>query len=244
MCNPTIKPYPIYLTNLADRHCIVIGGGHEAEGKVRGLLDVEATITVIHPTLTDTLRDWAANGRFTWLQRDYQTGDLKNAFLVIAERADPAQNAAIWEEATAEKALVNVMDDVEHCNFVAGSVIRRGKLVLSISTSGAAPAFSVRLRQRFEQEFGDVYELFLDWMMALRPVMKETYPGFGGRKRRWYELVDGELLALLENGRFAEARNLVAEVTGLSSLPEIIEQTAAISDVEETKTADLTPSLP
>lgn len=210
-----MKPYPIFLNNLTDRHCIMIGGGHEAEYKVAGLLECEATLTVIAPTLTPKLQEQAAEGRFTWLQRSYQTGDLHGAFLVIAERSDPETNAKIWQEGTAERALVNVMDDIPHCNFVAGSVVRQGKLVTSISTSGAAPVLAVRLRQQFEAQFGPEYALFLEWMQALRPEIAREIPDFQERRRRWYELVDSDILQLLRDGRLDEAYQIVAGITGV-----------------------------
>ena len=209
-----MKPYPIYLIGLENRHCVVIGGGHEAEGKVRGLLDCQATVTVISPTLNEQLRTWAEEGRFTWLEREYRRGDLHGAFLVIAERALSTRNSAIFEEAEEEKALVNVMDDVEHCNFVAGSVVRQGKLVFSISTSGAAPALSVRLRQRMEQEFGPEYAQFLNWMQALREPMARTYPSFAERRERWYRLVDSDILLLLRDGLTEAAYGRVGSIVG------------------------------
>jgi len=210
-----MKPYPIFLNNLAERHCIVIGGGHEGEFKVKGLLDCDATVTVISPTLTDQLHAWADEGRFTWLDRAYQPGDLRGAFLIIAERADPETNAQVWAEGEAEGALVNVMDDVEHCNFVAGSVVRQGPLTISISTSGAAPALSVRMRERMEQEFGPEYGLFLEWMHELRAPMAARYPDFQERRAHWYELVDSDVLQLLRDGQHEWARQRVAEIVGI-----------------------------
>ena len=219
-----MKPYPIFLIGLENRHCIVIGGGHEAEYKVKGLLDCEAIVTVIHPTLTPQLATWAEDGRFTWLQRLYQRGDLRGAFLVIAERAEPETNAHIWVEAEAEGVLVNVMDDVDHCNFVAGSVVRQGQLTVSISTSGAAPALSVRLRQRMEEEFGPEYALFLEWMKTLRGPMSQQYTNFKERRGRWYALVDSDVLALLRAGRLEAARDCVQQISGISPLPEAFRQ--------------------
>jgi siroheme synthase-like protein len=210
-----MKPYPIFLIGLAERHCIVIGGGHEGEGKVKGLLECDATVTVISPTLTEQLQAWADAGRFTWLARAYQPGDLRNAFLVIAERSDPETNTAIWEEAEAEGALVNVMDDVEHCSFVAGSVVRQGPLTISISTSGAAPTLAVRMRQRMEQELGPEYGLFLEWMRDLRSPMAERYPDFHERRAHWYALVDSDILDLLRAGERERARQRVAEIAGI-----------------------------
>lgn len=224
-----MKPYPIFLVGLENYHCVVIGGTHEGEGKVRGLLDCNATVTVIAPTLTEQLQEWADEGLFVWLERPYQKGDLRGAFLVIAERDNPETNAAIYAEAEEEGILVNVMDDVDHCNFVAGSVIRQGKLVVSISTSGAAPALAVRTRQRLQEEFGPEYGIFLDWMAAMRPPMFETYPKFGDRKTLWYEMVDSDILALIKAGEFAKARQQIFDIAGENvgqALPEPKKETS------------------
>ena len=73
---------------------------------------------------------------------------------MIAAETDPTVAARIWEEAESEGILVNVLDDADHCSFVAGSVVRQGPLTLAISTSGCAPALAVRLRQRVGEAGG------------------------------------------------------------------------------------------
>jgi precorrin-2 dehydrogenase / sirohydrochlorin ferrochelatase len=214
-----MKPYPLFLIGLANRHCIVIGGGHEAEQKVKGLLDCAATITVISPRLTEQLQVWADEGQFTWLNRPYQPGDLRGSFLVIAERSDATTNEAIWQEAESEKALVNVMDDVDHCNFVAGSVVRQGPLTISISTSGATPALAVRLREQMQAAYGPEYALFLEWMQAMRQPMAAHHPDFAERRRRWYEVVDSDVIELIRIGRYEQAQQRLSEITQIQPLP-------------------------
>jgi siroheme synthase-like protein len=212
--NGTLKPYPVFLVGLENRSCIVAGGGHEAEYKVKGLLDCQATLTVISPTLTPQLEEWAEEGRFSWLNRAYQPGDLRGAFLVIAERSDPQRNAQIFEEAEAENALVNLIDDIPHCNFIAGSVVRQGDLAITISTSGSAPALAVRLRQRFEKEFGPEYGDFLKLLAGLRQPMSALIPDFQERRRRWYQLVDSDILELLGEGEKDRAWQRLVEILG------------------------------
>lgn len=206
--------YPIFLNNLTDRRCVVVGGGPEAERKVEGLLDGEALVTVISPDLSDRLRQWAEANRLAWIPRTYQRGDLAGAFLVIVSERDPDATEPIWQEAQAEKALINAMDDVPHCTFVAGSVVRRGPLVISISTSGCAPALSVRLRQRLEQLLEPEYDLFLELMGALRAPMADRFPDFEERRRRWYALVDSDILALLKEGDLEAAYQRIEDIMG------------------------------
>ncbi|MEM8863398.1 MAG: bifunctional precorrin-2 dehydrogenase/sirohydrochlorin ferrochelatase [Chloroflexota bacterium] len=217
-----MKPYPIFLVGLEHKRCVVIGGSHEAEFKVKGLLACDANLTVITPHLTDELQSLADKGSFMWIAREYRPGDLKGAFFVLSERFTPIEDCRIWAEGLKENCLVNVMDDIPRCNFVAGSVIRQGPLTISISTSGAAPAFSVRLRQKLEAEFGAEYKTYLDWLQSIRPHMKDTHPQFLERKKRWYEVVDSDILELIRENRLEEARDRLQFITQIEELPETI----------------------
>jgi precorrin-2 dehydrogenase / sirohydrochlorin ferrochelatase len=210
-----LKGFPVFLIGLEKRRCVVIGGTHEGERKVSQLLDADADVTLIANTITDPLRALVAQKRIRWVARDYQPGDLKDAFLVIAEKGDATTNALIYEEATVNSALVNVMDDVDHCNFVAGSVMQRGPLTIAISTNGCAPALAVRLRERFESQIGDEYGMFLELVRDLREPLAARYPNFGERRAVWYRLVDGGVIDLLREGDCREAVQRISEITGL-----------------------------
>jgi precorrin-2 dehydrogenase/sirohydrochlorin ferrochelatase len=201
-----MEVYPVFLTGLATRRCIVIGGGPEAERKVRGLLDGAAAVTVIGAEVTERLQAWAEAGVIARIPRDYEPGDLQGAFLVIATGYDPQTNRQIWREAEAIGALLNVADDAAHSSFIAGAVLRQGPLTLAISTSGCAPAFAVRLRERFERQFGPEYAAFLELMRELRHPLAARYPDFQERRARWYALIDSDLLELLRDGKTALAR--------------------------------------
>jgi precorrin-2 dehydrogenase/sirohydrochlorin ferrochelatase len=209
-----MKGYPLFLVGLEKRRCVVVGGGSEAERKVEGLLECDAATTVIAQDATERIRRLAADRRLTWIEREYRSGDLKSAFLVIAERANDATNTRIWNDARSAGALVNVMDDVEHCDFIAGSVIRRGPLTVAISTGGCAPALAVRLRERLQKELGPEYATFLEMMRSLREPMMRRYPDFDQRRTRWYELVDSDIIEHLRAGRTEQARGLLERSIG------------------------------
>ena len=226
-----MKPYPIFLVGLDKKRCIVIGGSHEAEFKVKQLLECDANLTVIAPTLTDELAFLAAENRFIWIKRNYRPGDLRGAFFVLAERFTPVEDCRIWAEGLRENCLVNVMDDIPRCNYVAGSIIRQGPLTIAISTSGAAPAFSVRLRQRMQQEFGPEYKTYLEWLQSIRPAMKATHPQFTERKKHWYELVDSDVLALIRSGELEAARDKLQAITQIEELPFETEDAVELFDL-------------
>lgn len=207
--------YPIFLTDLQSRRCVVIGGDAEAERKVEGLLVANAAVTVINETLTDNLTLWAGEARIAWLPRAFEPGDLRGAWLAIATTRDAALAARLQREAETHGVLLNVADDVSHSNFVAGSVMRRGPLAIAVSTSGCSPALAARIRRQLEQTFGPEYADFLDLLGDLRQPVAARHPDFEARKALWAQLLDSDVLDLLRQGQPDQARRLATRLARL-----------------------------
>lgn len=206
--------YPILL-DLKGRLAVVVGGGQIAEGKIKSLLEAGACVTVVAPELTPTVREWVDAGQVTHHAREYQLGDLTGAFIVICATDDRAVNERVWAEGTANNQLVNVVDDVPHCNFIAPSIMRRGDLTITVSTNGKAPTLAVRIRERLERLIGDEYAQFLQLAGTLRAPLAKLYPSFEHRKALWYRLVDSDVLDLLRAGDEAAARERIQEIMGV-----------------------------
>jgi precorrin-2 dehydrogenase/sirohydrochlorin ferrochelatase len=210
--------YPVYI-QLREQPCVVIGGGKIAEGKVEGLLAVQAKVTVISPNLTLRLHDLAKEQQITYIARTYQPGDLTGAFMVICATDQADINHQVWQEASANQQLVNVVDDTPRCNFIAPSILRKGDLTIAISTSGKAPALAVRLKERLQRELGPEYERFLELAGKLREPLAQHIPDFETRKALWYELVDSEILDILARGDESSAREIISRVVGFHFEP-------------------------
>lgn len=200
-----MKTYPVFLVKLERSHCIVVGGGQVAARKVTALRRASAQVTVISPVLCEPLEELAVQGRIEVVDRDYRQGDLEGAFLVVAATDDPDVNRQVWEEAKARNLLVNVVDDPEHCNFIAPSVVRRGPLSLAISTSGQCPAFSRHLRRRLEREFGPAHARYVELLGNLRGRVVDTFT-MTERRDFWQKIFESNVLSLLVSGDDDEAR--------------------------------------
>ena len=210
--------YPVYI-EMRGQPCVVIGGGKIAEGKVEGLLAARANVTVISPDLTVHLRELVEEKKITYLARTYQPGDLTGAFMVICATDQAEINHQVWQEASANRQLVNVVDDTPRCNFIAPSILRKGDLTIAISTSGKAPVLAVRLKERLQRELGPEYERFLELAGELREPLARHIPDFETRKALWYELVDSEILDVLARGDEPAARVMISRVVGFEFEP-------------------------
>ena len=200
--------YPVAL-ELSGRRCVVAGGGPEAEGKARALLEAEGDVVVIAARITPGLADMLRRGELAHIARPYRRGDLAGAFLVIAADPDRATRAAVFAEAEAERVLCNAVDDVEHCHFAVPSIVRRGELLLAISTGGRAPALAKRLRRRLSAELGWEWEALVDVLGEVRAVTLPDRPAdFTTWATSWRAVLDREqeLLDLLRDGRIDEVK--------------------------------------
>src|SRR5437667_285238 len=90
--------YPVTL-GLERRSCLVVGGGVTAEGKVTGLLEAGARVTVISPRLSRGLAALAGDGHFRWQPREFMAGDTEGFLLVMVATGDGAVNRAVADEA-------------------------------------------------------------------------------------------------------------------------------------------------
>ena len=212
--------YPIFV-NLKDQPCTVIGGGKIAEGKVEGLLDAGATITVISPALTPALQNLADEKQFTYIERIYQNGDLDGAFMVICATDQNDINHRVWLDASENHQLVNVVDDTPRCNFIAPAILRKGDLSIAISTGGKAPAMAVRLKEFLDRNIGPEYARFLELAGQLRSPLAKHIPDFETRKALWYQILDAGVLDLLSQGNESEAMDLISNTVGFPFQPAI-----------------------
>lgn len=162
--------FPINV-DIKNRPCIVIGGGPVALRKARGLLACGGSVTLISPEVVPEIQTLADAGALTLIKRGYKAGDLKNGFLVIAATDDEKVQEAVHAEASAENILLNVADVPKWCNFILPATVRRGDLAISISTHGRSPVLAKRLRQELDRQFGPEYDLLLQIMGNLRPIV-------------------------------------------------------------------------
>ncbi|MFC5818410.1 uroporphyrinogen-III C-methyltransferase [Nonomuraea harbinensis] len=103
-------PYLLGL-RLSGRRVLVVGGGRVAQRRVPALLDADAEVTVVSPSVTPALDDLIAAGRVTWHARHYQVGDCDGAWLVQACTDDRPVNTAVAAEAEAKRIWCVRADD-------------------------------------------------------------------------------------------------------------------------------------
>jgi siroheme synthase-like protein len=180
---------PIFL-KLRGRRVLVVGGGNVAESKIESLLQSDAQVLVIAPEVNEKVAEWVHAGRLIWWEKTFDPADLDGIFLVIAATNVPEVNHLVYRLAEERSILCNAVDDPEHCHFYYGAVVRRGPLQIAISTDGLSPALAQRLRRELEQQFGPEYEAWVEYLGAMRDLIRTSTPDEQSRKEQLHKLVE------------------------------------------------------
>ena len=135
-----------FFTDISDKTFLIIGGGNVAADKI--------------------LRTEIEGVRV--IRKEYDSGDLALGDYVVAAVGVRDIDRQIAQDCRAAGIPVNVVDDIEYCDFIFPSIVKRGKLTVAISTSGSSPLYARMLRQQLEEMLPENVEQVLDEMQELR----------------------------------------------------------------------------
>ena len=208
-----MKYYPIFL-DVKHRRCLVVGGGSVGARKVMTLLDCGASVTVVSPRISEKLAALAKNDSLIVEKRPFKFSDLKDKFLVIGATDNQELNQQIHAESERLDILCNIADQPEACNFILPSIVKKGDLVIAISTSGKSPAFAKKLRKDFEKLLGNEYATFLELMGTIRKKLLAEEHKPEAHKPLFEELINRGLIEMIKDRRKKDINLLLSEILG------------------------------
>jgi precorrin-2 dehydrogenase len=164
--------FPIML-DLSIVPVVLVGNGAQALRRL-ALLDEDRArfVTVCAPAVSDALAEAAG----TRLRRRWPTpAEIASAkLLLIADGAEPGAVADMVAVARAAGTLVNVEDRPELCDFHSPATVRRGELLVTVSTGGQSPALARRLGRFLAEVFGPEWQARLEELAMLRAQWREA----------------------------------------------------------------------
>jgi len=143
-----------------------------AERKITTLQRTGADVVVVAPRVTASIRRRAALGRIRWTRAAYRPFHLAGARFVVAATGESAVNRRIARAAGRIGAFVAVVDDPALCTLVMPAVLRRGDLLVAVSTGGRSPGLARMLRDDLARGLGPGHDALLRTVGAIRDALR------------------------------------------------------------------------
>ncbi|MDI6888586.1 MAG: bifunctional precorrin-2 dehydrogenase/sirohydrochlorin ferrochelatase [Methanocellales archaeon] len=182
------------IVDIEDKKIVIFGGGSVGERKVE--LFKDADVLVVSKTFTPGLRRLADEGFVKLLTCDLNKVDIEllidGAFLVIPATDDPGLNAKIVGHAKKHNVLTNPVGGAG--DIIIPSVIKRGDIVIGISTLGKSPAMSKFLRKKLEQVIPKKYADMVRLQAEIREILKVRIPDQKAREKVLWEILNDNII--------------------------------------------------
>jgi siroheme synthase-like protein len=195
--------YPVGLV-LRGRPVLVVGGGRVAVSKVAELVRAGAEVTVVAPEIDPELR---ADDRLRCEVRPYRAGEAAGYRFVVTATDRREVNQAVYDDGEAAGVWVNAADDPARCSAVLPSRVRRGSLLVTVSTEGRSPALAAWLREWLEGQLGPEHEVLLDLLAEERDRIRAE--GRSTEGLDWRGALESGMLDEIRAGRIHTAKELL-----------------------------------
>lgn len=214
-----MKYFPIFF-DLNDKPCLVVGGGDVAARKASLLFRAGARVTVVSPTLCESLQGRLASGEIIHQARVFEDADLNNRTLIVAATDDEAVNRRVSELCRERCLPVNVVDQPELCSFIVPSIIDRSPVQIAVSTGGSSPVLARLLRARLETMIPAAYGSLAKLMAEFRDKVKQRFSDEGKRRRFWEHVAQGPIAEQIFAGKEEAAREAMCKAVEAAAVSQ------------------------
>ena len=134
---------------------------------------------------------------------------------MITATGDPEVDGAVFRDAEAAGMWVNSADDPAHCTFTLPARVRRGPLLVTVSTEGRSPAVARGCAAGSRRSSGPSTRRCSRSSPTEREAIRSE--GRSTEGLDWQRALDSGMLDLIRQGRTDEAKELLRRCLSSSS---------------------------
>lgn len=213
------------LIDVRNQDILVVGEGHLAARKVRAVLRAGAKVSFVGDADADGLAELLTGADCRHMAGSFSPDQLRGMRLVFAATADMELAKAVSRAAREASIPVNVADKTALCSFIMPATVKRGPIVVAVSSGGDAPILTRTLRGRLETTLPASLGTLAEFVSDRRGQVMERLSDFDSRRRFWDRFMDGPIPEQIETGDTAGAERLfgiiLREAESSESTPSI-----------------------
>ncbi|WP_250673849.1 bifunctional precorrin-2 dehydrogenase/sirohydrochlorin ferrochelatase [Paraclostridium ghonii] len=179
--------YPIMI-NLDGKEITVIGGGKIAYRKVKNFVDFGYKVRVISLGFIEKFKD--IEDSIELIKDKYKEEYIENSFIVVAATNNRDINKSIGMYCNQKNKLVNIVDDPMLSSYIVPSTVKRGDLIIGVSTCGKSPSLAAKIKKDLEKTYDDSYEEYIELLGTIRNKILEKYDNPYKKKQLLNEIIN------------------------------------------------------
>lgn len=170
------------LIDITSKNVLIFGGGPVGERKAELFSEADANVKVLGINFTERLKDMAgeerSDGNIELVEGDINLEEaeiqIQNADLAVIATDDEGLNDELEDIAMRREVLVNRADKLS-TQVMIPSVVKRGDIIISISTGGKSPAMCKFLGLKIGDWIDDSYAEMVRLQDEIRGRLKKRW---------------------------------------------------------------------
>ena len=207
--------------NLENKKIIVIGGGSEAEKRIKSLLNEKCEITIISDSINEAISKLVKTKKIILKKQKIENikfiSELKPS-LIITTTDDKKINQKIINYAKKKKIIAYSSDNPEDSDFSNAAIIDFEKMIqIAIFTGGQSPVMSKKIKSKAENVLKKVISkediIQIKIQKISRKLAKEIIPTQLERKECLKSIMnDNHIDQLIKDGQIKKAEKRAIEI--------------------------------
>ena len=207
--------------NLEGKKIIIIGGGNEAEKRIKSILNEKCEILVISDSINEQISNWVKTKKIKLKKQKIENlkfiSELKPD-IIITTTNDKKINQKIITYAKKKKIIVYSSDNPDESDFSNASIIDFEKTIqIAIFTGGRSPAMSKKIKSKSEKALKkvilkeDIAQIKIQKIS--RTLAKEIIPTQFERKQCLNNIMnDNQIDQLIKDNQVKKAEKRAIEI--------------------------------
>lgn len=183
--------------NLTGKKVVIAGGGRIAARKAKVLDEELANIHFIAPDFSEEVSRLSIERGYHLVQRKAVATDFLEAFLVILATNDRQSNQDLAASLPSHQ-LVCVVDESGEGNVSFPATVRRGHLQVAVTSNGASPKLTRKLKKELEVQFDDSWTEYTEFLNQCRRRIKLLPISNHEKSELLWELLDSRYFEDIE----------------------------------------------
>ncbi|MDQ0558096.1 precorrin-2 dehydrogenase/sirohydrochlorin ferrochelatase family protein [Paraclostridium ghonii] len=176
------------MVKLDCKEITIIGGGKIAYRKAKNFIDFGYMVKVISLDFNKKFKD--IESKIELIRDEYKEEYIENSFIVVAATNNRDINKSIGMYCNQKNKLVNIVDDPTLSSYIVPSTVKRGDLIIGVSTCGKSPSLAAKIKRDLEKTYDDSYEEYIELLGTIRNKILEKYDDPYKKKQLLNEIIN------------------------------------------------------